>query len=180
MYLIPQSIHGISKRLQALAVIVLILSITSCGYVLHPNRVGQTGGQVDPAILVLDAAGLLFGVIPGIVAFAVDISTGAIYLSPGEQSVIDKHKNRYSLSPKLPSFSPNMMEENPISQPEELALKIERNKIADQLSRYINSPIDRNSLHFHKPRQNNSQKNASIKASRYFPAQPQKHSRFAG
>jgi hypothetical protein len=47
---------------------------------LHPERNGQTGGRIDPAIAILDGVGLLVFVIPGLVAFGVDFATGAIYL----------------------------------------------------------------------------------------------------
>ena len=54
----------------------------SCGTILYPERRGQPRGPVDPGVVVLDAIGLLFFLIPGIIAFAVDFSTGAIYLPP--------------------------------------------------------------------------------------------------
>ena len=41
-------------------------------------------GRLDPAIVVLDGIGLLFFFVPGIIAFAVDFGTGAIYLPPDE------------------------------------------------------------------------------------------------
>jgi len=138
------------RRALSFIVIALIFNSSSCGYLLHPQRVGQTNGHIDPAILVLDAAGLLFGVLPGVVAFAVDITTGAIYLSPGEKSVIDQHKNNRAL-PLFPSFSQSLINKQPLSPTEEAALKINRDKIAERLSIYINRTIDRKNLHFHKP-----------------------------
>lgn len=60
----------------------LILSLTSCGTLIHPERRGQPAGRLDPAIVVLDAVGLLLFFVPGVVAFAVDFTTGAIYLPP--------------------------------------------------------------------------------------------------
>lgn len=54
--------------------------ISSCGTILYPERKGRRGGELDPAVVVLDAVGLLFFLIPGIVAFAVDFDTGCIYL----------------------------------------------------------------------------------------------------
>jgi hypothetical protein len=54
-----------------------------CGMILHPERRGQpTGGGLDWSIVALDAVGLLLFFIPGVIAFAVDFSTGAIYLPP--------------------------------------------------------------------------------------------------
>lgn len=55
---------------------------TSCGTLLHPERVGQPSGRIDPAVAILDGLGLLLFFIPGVVAFIVDFSTGAIYLPP--------------------------------------------------------------------------------------------------
>ncbi len=57
-----------------------------CGMILHPERRNQPpGGKMDWSIFALDAVGLLLFFIPGVIAFAVDFSTGAIYLPP-EQS----------------------------------------------------------------------------------------------
>lgn len=86
-----------NKLVTKLITVVLLaatLNLSACGYFMYPERVGQTGGRVDPAIVVLDAMGLLFGIIPGVIAFAVDLTTGTIYLSPNEKSVIDKHRDR--------------------------------------------------------------------------------------
>jgi hypothetical protein len=56
---------------------------SSCGTLLHPERVGQPAmGRIDPAVAILDGLGLLLFVVPGIVAFIVDFATGAIYLPP--------------------------------------------------------------------------------------------------
>lgn len=55
---------------------------SGCGTIIHPERRGQPTGRLDPAIVLLDGLGLLLFFIPGIIAFAVDFSTGAIYLPP--------------------------------------------------------------------------------------------------
>jgi hypothetical protein len=55
----------------------------SCGTILYPERRGRTSGRVDAGIAVLDALWLLLFIIPGVVAFVVDFSTGAIYVSGG-------------------------------------------------------------------------------------------------
>jgi hypothetical protein len=66
------------------AVVVLALVFqTGCGTIMYPNRRGQTGGRLDVGVVVLDAIGLLFFILPGIIAFAVDFSDGTIYLSGG-------------------------------------------------------------------------------------------------
>jgi hypothetical protein len=64
--------------------------LSSCGSILYPDRVHQTErGSLDPAIMVLDGLGLIFFLVPGLIAFAVDFATGAIYIPadkiPGER-----------------------------------------------------------------------------------------------
>lgn len=61
----------------------LITQLTACGTLLYPERRGQSGGKVDLAVVAMDAVGLLFFFVPGVIAFAVDFVTGAIYLQGG-------------------------------------------------------------------------------------------------
>lgn len=72
----------------------LLAQLTACGSIFYPDRRGQIqgSGRMDPAIVVLDAVGLLFYIIPGVIAFAVDFATGAIYLPSGKQAQIDPQK----------------------------------------------------------------------------------------
>lgn len=65
---------------------ILVLQLTACGTIFYPERKGQRGGQIDPVVAVADAIGLLFYFIPGVIAFAVDFSTGAIYKGRGKHS----------------------------------------------------------------------------------------------
>jgi len=56
---------------------------SSCGTILHPERIGQPRcGRIDPGIAILDGLGLLLFLVPGVVAFIVDFATGAIFLPP--------------------------------------------------------------------------------------------------
>lgn len=68
------------RRVFSLILIVALLPVAGCGYLIFNERVGQPDGKVDWGIFALDAVGLLFGIIPGVIAFAVDFSTGCIYL----------------------------------------------------------------------------------------------------
>ncbi|MHC4118300.1 MAG: polyribonucleotide nucleotidyltransferase [Planctomycetota bacterium] len=72
----------ISKLFCLLVSLVLIFGVNSCGTILYPERRGQTTGKIDVGVVLLDGLGLLLFVVPGIIAFAVDFSTGAIYLPP--------------------------------------------------------------------------------------------------
>lgn len=62
---------------------------TGCGTIFYPERRGQERGDLDIGIVLLDGIGLLFFLIPGIIAYAVDFSTGAIYLPPEEEGLLD-------------------------------------------------------------------------------------------
>ncbi|OUS23784.1 hypothetical protein A9Q99_27515 [Gammaproteobacteria bacterium 45_16_T64] len=139
------------KTLLSLGLIFVISTTSSCGYMLHPDRVGQKGGEIDPAVIILDAAGLLFGILPGVVAFAVDITTGAVYLAPGEQSVIDKHKNQHS-SITVPSFSPLHMDTQPLSDTDRALSRINITYVAEQLSSVLGQTVDAHQLSFYRPR----------------------------
>ena len=72
-------------RRTAIAALIAVtaLSQSGCGTLLHPERSGQSPGRIDPAIAILDGIGLLFYLVPGLVAFAVDFSNNTIYLPSG-------------------------------------------------------------------------------------------------
>jgi hypothetical protein len=55
---------------------------SGCGTILHPERRGQPAGPLEWGVVALDALGLLLFFVPGVIAFAVDFATGAIYLPP--------------------------------------------------------------------------------------------------
>lgn len=79
--------NGIMKLwLSPAAGTALLLNLAACGTILHPERKGQTGGRIDAGVAVLDAIGLLFFIIPGVIAFAVDFSNGTIYLPSGKKA----------------------------------------------------------------------------------------------
>lgn len=66
----------------------MLMSMTSCGYFLYPERRGQAKGELDFPILILDGSSLLFAAVAGqaviavvgIVALAVDFTSGSVYL----------------------------------------------------------------------------------------------------
>lgn len=68
------------RRIVALLLVAALSPLSGCGYLIFNERVGQPDGEIDWGIFALDAVGLLFGIIPGVIAFAVDFSTGCIYL----------------------------------------------------------------------------------------------------
>ena len=77
-----------SRVIGGVVVAALLSQLTACGSIFFPDRRGQIDGKIDPMIAVLDAVGLLFYVIPGLIAFGVDFATGAIYFPPGKTAHI--------------------------------------------------------------------------------------------
>jgi hypothetical protein len=77
------------KSLISICFVAYINSIAGCGVLLYPERQGQKGGRIDPAVAILDGIGLLFFVIPGLIAFAIDFHQGTIYLSGGRHGSLD-------------------------------------------------------------------------------------------
>jgi hypothetical protein len=72
------------KMLYVVVAVLLIIQLSGCGYFMYPERRGQRNyGRIDPAIAVLDALGLLLFIVPGVIAFAVDITNGTLYFPPG-------------------------------------------------------------------------------------------------
>ncbi len=73
----------LKKCVMVLGLVAFLQSTAGCGLLLHPERQGTKGGNLDPVIVLLDGLGLFFFLVPGIVAFAVDVSTGCIYTGGG-------------------------------------------------------------------------------------------------
>jgi hypothetical protein len=74
------------RVVRTLVIAGLIFQLLACGYIMYPERRGQKPvGRVDPAIAVLDALGLLVFIVPGVIAFAVDITNGTLYFPAGQK-----------------------------------------------------------------------------------------------
>lgn len=79
-----------NKPVRLALVAALAIQTAGCGTILHPERRGQRGGRLDVGVVILDAIGLLFFVIPGVIAFAVDFSNGTIYLPGGGRGILSE------------------------------------------------------------------------------------------
>ena len=75
-------IKTLKAGLTSLVIVALTIQLTGCGTLLYPERKGQKAGNIDAGVAILDGIGLLFAVIPGVIAFAIDFNNGTIYL-PG-------------------------------------------------------------------------------------------------
>ena len=79
------------RSVVALALSLNLIAASGCGYIIYPERQGQTGSRIDPVVAAMDAGLLLLYIVPGLVAFAVDFTNGTIYIPPGGQSALDEH-----------------------------------------------------------------------------------------
>lgn len=115
----------ISRRQLLLSGIFGSISLAvGCGTILHPERRGQPAGTLDPGVVLLDGLGLLLFFIPGVIAFAVDFSTGAIYLPEGQDvrlSAINRRRQFQTIS----------MDPHRLSRPE----------IAHAVSQHLGQPV---------------------------------------
>ncbi len=72
--------ENLSQWFKKTVICVLVFQLSGCGTLLYPERRQQKSGRLDAGVVILDAVGLLFFILPGIIAFAVDFSTGCIYV----------------------------------------------------------------------------------------------------
>lgn len=83
-------LENCSRALGSLLGAMLVLQSVGCGTILHPERKGQQAGKIDVAVAALDAIGLLFFIVPGVIAFAVDFNNGTIYLPAGGKGLLNR------------------------------------------------------------------------------------------
>lgn len=87
--------------LHVLVCAILIIQFVGCGTIMYPERKGQRGGRIDVGVALLDGIGLLFFLIPGVIAYAVDFSNGTIYLPGTVRGPLDlKDMKQVKFDPK--------------------------------------------------------------------------------
>ena len=85
--------------------------LTGCGMIIHPERRGQPpGGGLDWSVVALDGLGLLLFFLPGVIAFAVDFTTGAIYLPPPGYGTAGRPANAQLAKNNPPATSAQFVE----------------------------------------------------------------------
>lgn len=76
------------QRLLVSGFVVAPSALSGCGTILHKERVNQPHSRdIDWSVVALDGLGLLLFFVPGVIAFAVDFYTGAIYLPPTQTAL---------------------------------------------------------------------------------------------
>ncbi|HEY0250916.1 MAG TPA: hypothetical protein VGC41_05285 [Kofleriaceae bacterium] len=75
------------RRTRAIALATILSLLSSCGYILYPERRGNNGGVIDGGTLVMDLLWLLPGIVPGVVFLIVDFTSGAMYVGGGRYAL---------------------------------------------------------------------------------------------
>lgn len=63
------------------AAVLALALLPSCARIMHPERVGNSNGEIDIGPLVVDCLLFIPGIVPGVIALAVDFGTGAIFIN---------------------------------------------------------------------------------------------------
>ncbi|MCP1315025.1 MULTISPECIES: hypothetical protein [unclassified Halomonas] len=82
----------LQRSWQGAVIGTLVVGLSGCGTLFHPERKGQLSGDVDPVVAIANGVGLLFFILPGVIAYAVDFSNGTIYLPSHTSASIDTFK----------------------------------------------------------------------------------------
>src|ERR1700679_3422197 len=99
-------VKTLENSLRVFICAVLTMQLMGCGTLMYPERRGQRGGSIDAGVAILDGVGLLFGIIPGVIAFAVDFSNGTIYLPATKLGSLDlKNIKEVKFDPKHTSLA---------------------------------------------------------------------------
>jgi hypothetical protein len=132
------------QRILMLVVMFLALKIAACGTLLYPERHGQASGRIDPAIAILDGVGIILFVIPGLVAFAVDFATGAIYLPSSKNKRGSSEKNQMLVVRVNPDELTNQRIEAILNRYTGHTVRLDQEKLrAYQLHDPESIPVDR-------------------------------------
>ena len=116
----------ITKSLFGFTVVSFVLQLAACGTLMYPERRGQRSGEIDVKVAVLDGVGLLFCIIPGVIAYIIDFETGAIYLPAGKRNVVMLNK----LDENIIRVNPALLH-NPVAVKEIVSKEMELPSIVD-------------------------------------------------
>jgi len=86
------------RSLLLITLCAFTLQTIGCGTIIYPERRGQPAGKIDTQVAILDGLGLVLFIIPGVIAFAVDFATGAIYLPGGKKAQVPADSTRVVLA----------------------------------------------------------------------------------
>ncbi len=103
--------NSLSRRhfISTSAAALITTSTSGCGTFLYPERIGQQRGgfqDVDWTVAGMNAVGLVFFFVPGVIAFAVDFYNGSLFYPPGQYGSLQPVELKtVSLPPGEPSLT---------------------------------------------------------------------------
>ena len=68
-------------KVRLLASALAITMLPSCARIMHPERTGNSNGEIDIGPLIVDCLLFIPGILPGVIALAIDFGTGAIFIN---------------------------------------------------------------------------------------------------
>ena len=68
-------------KARLLASALALTMLPSCARIMHPERTGNSNGEIDIGPLIVDCLLFIPGILPGVIALAVDFGTGAIFIN---------------------------------------------------------------------------------------------------
>ncbi|HNZ66078.1 MAG TPA: hypothetical protein PKM32_01765 [Planctomycetota bacterium] len=82
--------------------ITMFFVTINCGTFWYPERKGQRGGSIDGKVVFMDVLMCFLFIIPGVIAFIIDIDNGCIYKPYGSAELTDP------MDPELAGALPNI------------------------------------------------------------------------
>ena len=76
-----------SRTIAMVVLAALLVASVQCGTILYPERKGQTKGNIDAGVLIMDCAWLIVWIVPGVIALIVDFNNGCMYEPAGGKKV---------------------------------------------------------------------------------------------
>jgi hypothetical protein len=113
--------------------VACLMQLTACGTMMYPERRGQRPelARLDTTVIIMDGVLLFLFVLPGVIAYAVDFSTGCVYLPAGQIS--DNLETDLPLQVKVIQLDPNLITLEAINQAVQEQTGIAVSRYADDL-----------------------------------------------
>lgn len=68
-------------KVRLLASVLAVTLLPSCARIMHPERTGNSNGEIDIGPLIVDCLLFIPGILPGVIALGIDFGTGAIFIN---------------------------------------------------------------------------------------------------
>lgn len=132
--MIKNSLGSILKNvLCGVLCVACVVQLTSCGTMLYPERRGQRPelARLDTTVIIMDGVLLFLFVLPGVIAYAVDFSTGCVYLPVGQIS--ERSETDLPVQVKVIQLAPDQLTIEAINQVVQAHTGIAISRYADDM-----------------------------------------------